>query len=98
MIRESICGLFPPRGVVRGGIWDGLGRNMFGKNYDFSEHVFGQEWARRGSSGHETSSKLIAIAFSSLHCPMVRDPTNQTKTKDPNKTIPINRPQAADML
>ena len=71
IIRESICGLFPPREVGWGGIWDWFLQRMFAKNAGFLEHVFGQEWARRGSSGHESSGKLIAVAFSSLFCFMV---------------------------
>ena len=44
MIRESICGLFPPREVGWGGIWDQFLRKMFGKNVGFSENVFGWVW------------------------------------------------------
>ena len=60
----------------------------------FFGNVFGQEWARRGSSGRETSAKLTAVAFSSLTFFMVRGQTNHkkmSKTPDP-------LPQAADML
>ena len=69
--RESICGQFPPREVGWGGIWDQFLRKVFGKNVGFSENVFGQEWARRESSGSETSGKLTAMAFSSLNLLMV---------------------------
>ena len=67
MIRGSICGSFPPMEVGWGGIWDQFLPKMLVKTCVFFEHVFGQEWARRGSSGRETSAKLTAVAFSSLH-------------------------------
>jgi len=40
--------------------------------FDFLKKYPGHEWARRGSSGHETSGKLIAVAFSRLQFLMVR--------------------------
>ena len=40
-------------------------KKCWSKSDGFFENVFGQEWARRGSCGRETSAKLTAMAFSS---------------------------------
>ena len=92
-IRESSCGSLPPREVGWGGIWGWFLENMLVKKCVFL-NVFGEEWARRGSSGRETSAKLTAMAFSSLIFFMVR---GQKITKNVSKT-PDPLPQAADML
>ena len=60
----------------------------------FFGNVFGQERARRGSSGRETSAKLTAVAFSSLNFFMVRGQKNHKNVS----TTPDPPPQAADML
>ena len=51
------------------------------KSFDFFENYPGHERARRGSSGHETSGKMIAVAFSRLHFLMVRGRKNQKSYK-----------------